>query len=195
MFKFFSDSYGHALLSEVQRQRRPIHREVVKHLATQGQKKIAHISLAVDLINRSGGFSWARNRDEAVIAVVNKWAEDQLNFPFMKTLIIAHTNYEVQLINDLIHTVRMTKGEVSTQEFACQGFHGTIRVSEGDLIEFRKNSSEIKVHNGDVGVLISASEKKFIEKSKIAKSASIPKNLALSSLPMPSRIFAPKATP
>lgn len=162
MFPFFSDRFGHAYLKEVQRQHFPIHREVVKHLATQDKKqRISNISKAIDLISKTGGFTWTHTREDAVIAAVNQWASDKLNFPYSNTLIIAHTNHEVTMINDLIHTVRMVRGEVSKQEFHCQGHNGPIRVSEGDLIEFRENSPAVKVHNGEVGVLVSATEKKF----------------------------------
>jgi Ti-type conjugative transfer relaxase TraA len=156
MFKNFCDRYGHAFLGDVQRQKTQIDREISKRLA------YGDVSLAVDMIAKSGGFTWCKDNNESMLKLVEKWAEDRLNFPYSTSVIIAHTNREVRQLNDLVHTVRMARGEISEKEYACQTIFGNIRVSEGDFIEFRANCDKIKVTNGQKGVLIKASEKKFV---------------------------------
>ncbi len=55
-------------------------------------------------------------------------------------------------------------GELGSKEYTCQTSRGKITVSEGDLIEFRDNNSELKVNNGLLGILVSASDEKFVLK-------------------------------
>lgn len=156
MFEHFCIRYGHAFLEDIQRQKNQTDREISKRLA------FGDVSTAVDMISRTGGFNWCKNNEEALLKTVEKWAEDKLHFPYSTSMIIAHTNREVRQINDLVHTIRMARGEVSKKEFDCQTIFGNIRVSEGDLIEFRANSNKLFVNNGEKGVLISASENKFV---------------------------------
>ena len=160
MFKEFCDRYGHVFLGEIQRQNDPIHRDISKRLA------FGDVATAIDLIAKTGGFVWTNSKDEALIKVVEKWASDRLDFPCESSLIIAHTNNEVRRINDLVHAVRVSRGEVSNQEFDCQTVFGNIRVSEGDLIEIRKNSKEPNVMNGQIGVLVKASKNEFVLQSE-----------------------------
>ena len=157
MFKVFCDRYGHAFLGDIQRQKHTAHREISKRLA------YGDVSAAVSMIASSGGFVWSKNKDESILRTVEKWADDKINFPYSSSLIIAHTNQEVRQINDLVHTIRQARGEVGEKEFDCKTFFGNIRVSEGDIIEFRSNTKKLKdVFNGQQGVIVSASKNKFV---------------------------------
>ncbi len=156
MFKALCDRYGYAFLGEIQRQNSQVDRDISKRLAH------GDVASAVSMIANTGGFIWSKNKDEAILRTVEKWAEDCINFPYSSNLIIAHTNKEVRQINDLVHTIRMARGEVAEKEFDCYTIFGNIRVSEGDLIEFRDNSKKLKVNNGERGILISASENQFV---------------------------------
>lgn len=156
MFKTFCNHYGHAFLQEIQRQKSENHREISKSLA------YGKVAPAVDMISSTGGFVWCRDKEEVLLRTVEKWAEDRLHFPYASSLIIAHTNNEVRQINDLVHTIRLARGEIDKKEFECNTPFGKICVSEGDLLEFRSNPKNLKVTNGDVGVLTSASKNKFV---------------------------------
>ena len=156
MFKVFSDRYGHVFLQDVQRQRRSIDRDVSKYLA------FGKASVAVDAIARSGGFIWNEDQEDSIFSLVEKWANDRIDFPYGTCLILASTNREVKFINDLVHRLRVMQGEISNKEFECDTIFGRSRISEGDFIEFRENNNDLKIINGDQGVLISASKNKFV---------------------------------
>lgn len=158
LFRELCNRYGYAFLQEVQRQNQPIHREISKKLA------YGDVNSAISMIANSGGFVWKNTKEESLLSLMEKWADDRLNYPYDTTAIIAHTNQEVRQLNDLAHTIRMSRGEVSEKEFECQTTRGKVRVSEGDLIEFRENSKKFNVKNGDRGVLIKATEKEFTVK-------------------------------
>ena len=156
MFKVFCERYGCSYLKNIQRQKSEVHRDISKHLA-QGEA-----SKAIDMISRTGGFVWSRTKEESLLRVVEKWADDRLNFPDSSSLIIAYTNTEVRQLNDLVHTIRQARKEVAQTEFSCRTTTGTIRVSEGDTIVFRSNSNKLKVFNGQRGTLVTASENEFV---------------------------------
>lgn len=156
MFSVFCNHYGYSLLQDIRRQRSKTDREISKCLA------FGDVLNAVDMIARTGGFIWCKNKDQAIFNLVQKWAEDSIDFPCSSQIIIAQTNNEVRQVNDLIHALRMSRGEVANKEFECVTIFGNIRVSEGDFIEFRENHKKLNVTNGEKGVLISATEDKFI---------------------------------
>jgi len=155
MFEVFCKHYGHVYLGDIQRQKNLVDRDISKRLAH------GDVSNAIDLIAGTGGFTWCLDNNDALLQLIEKWAEDRLHFPYSSSMIIAHTNQEVREANDLVHTVRRARGEVSEKEFDCLTVNGNIRVGEGDLIEFRENSKKLNVRNGQQGILIKATENKF----------------------------------
>ena len=100
------------------------------------------IGEALDKLSNTGALSWSLTRKEAIENLVLKWAGDHQEKDSGKvlgkdsSLIIAGTNDEVRVLNEMVRLVRKGRGEVSEQEFACQTAHGTIYVSTGDRIEF-----------------------------------------------------------
>jgi Ti-type conjugative transfer relaxase TraA len=155
LFNVFCERYGCSFLEDVQRQNKLQHREISKRLA------YGEVNAAINMIASSGGFIWSDGKSESLLKLMEKWAEDKIHFPYDSSLIIAHTNQEVRQLNDLAHTIRMARGEVSDEEFECHTIQGKIRISAGDVIEFRENSRKLNVKNGDKGILVKASENEF----------------------------------
>lgn len=165
MFSVFSNRYGHVFLKDIQRQKKTIDRDIAKRLAC------GDVGAAVNMISTTGGFIWCTNKEEALLCTVEKWAKDREHFPKDANIMIAHTNKDVRQLNDLAHRLRRKRGEIGEKEFECHTIFGKIRLSEGDLIEIRANDKGLKVENGQVGVLIHVSERKFemvIDKKKIS---------------------------
>ncbi len=156
MFKVFCDRYGYAYLGDIQRQKFTLDRQISKNLAT------GDVSQAIATISKTGGFVWCENKFDALSKAVLNWAEDKVHFPYGSSLIIAHTNEEVCHINELVHSVRRSLGEVDKVEFECKTTTGNIRVSVGDLIEIREKNKKLKLENGQTGILIKAVEDKFV---------------------------------
>ena len=138
-----------------------------------GSLKLEHLeaaygnfSEAINAIAVSGGFNWSENKESAILNLVEKWVTDKAHHPFGSQLIIAHSNTEVRHLNQIAHFYRKYWGELGQKEFTCQTSYGEITLSEGDLIEFRENNKKLGVTNGLLGVLVSASEKKFTVKTQ-----------------------------
>ncbi len=156
IFKGLIDRFGSQFLGDIQRQKYQEQREIAKKLAT------GKISEALDAISRTGGFRWSETQSESIEKLVKQWVVDQERFPYSPTLILAHTNAEVKVLNEFIRAYRKEKGELGEKEYFCDSFTGKVYISQGDHIEFRKNDGKLGVTNGLKGILINASEDKFV---------------------------------
>ena len=152
MFKQLCQKYGCHTLIDIQRQQNQ-QKQITQKLA------LGQISEAFDKITLTGGFVWTQTKEEALEQAVKKWAIDQAHFPCATSIIIANSNAEVRILNQLAHQYRKIKNQ---PEYLCQTPYGNIIVSEGDQIEFRQNNPTLKVHNGTKGTLIKASPNEFI---------------------------------
>ena len=156
LFKIFCEKFGSEILEDIQRQKVQEQRDVAKHLAC------GETGVALNKLGQSQAIKWSGTNREAIEALINHWAIDAKSSSYDSLLMIAHTNAEVRVLNELARLIRKERGEISNKEFACDTSQGKIYVSEGDRIEFRKNSREIGVTNGLSGVLLQAAQDRFI---------------------------------
>lgn len=154
MFKMFCDRYGSQVLEDIQRQKSDRHREIAKNLAT------GHFGAAIDKLCSTHGIRWSENKREAIEELVIRWAQDT-RLDKQSTLIVAHSNAEVRVLNEMVRLIRKQRGELEEKEFLCKTFQGDIFASVGDLIEFRKNDNDLGITNGLSGTLIEADIDRF----------------------------------
>ena len=155
MFKTICQRYGCQYLENIQRQHEASQREIAKKLAC------GSIGEAIDHIARTGGFKWSYTKEGAIEALVKNWISDKVSFPSGTSLIIAHTNKEVKVLNEIVRLYRREMGEIEKEEYQLQTPFGKIYLSVGDRVEFRKNDNELQVTNGTEGVLTHISQDKF----------------------------------
>lgn len=161
MFKVFCEKYGAEALEVIQRQKDIDSRAMAKNLAR------GEIGEALDRLSIKGGIVWSTTKKESIEELISKWALDHKNTGQGKlvsndcSLIIAGTNSEVRVLNEMVRQVRKSRLEIGEREFSCATAYGKIFVSEGDRIEFRKNDRELGVNNGMSGVLLKAEKNRF----------------------------------
>ena len=161
MFQFLAEKYDASKLQNIQRQENQEHRDISQSFAE------GDIQKAVDALSNEKCLHFKRDKSSAMEKLVVDWSFNHYinkDKSLDKSLILATTNREVHVLNQAAHDVRMVKGELREQEFKCKTMFGEVRVSEGDLIEFRKNDREIGVTNGLKGELIKAEEDRFVVK-------------------------------
>ncbi len=154
-FNLFCERYGSQRLVDIQRQKFESQREMAKSIAT------GDVSGAINKLCANRGIHWSSNKEEALHDLVQYWAKDSRDFPVGSTLIIARSNKEIRLLNQLAREELKERGQVESKEYQCETAHGDIVISVGDRVEFRKNDKELGVTNGASGILIKASEKEF----------------------------------
>jgi Ti-type conjugative transfer relaxase TraA len=156
MFRVFCERYDSPILKDIQRQKTENQREIAKNLA------MGEIGSAIDKLSAASTIKWSASRKEAVEALISKWALDTRSRPNASTLLIAHSNDEVRVLNEMVRIIKKQRGELSDKEFACETSLGKVYLGVGDQIEFRKNDKNLGVTNGLSGVLIEVTEKKFV---------------------------------
>ena len=156
MFKVFCERYGSQVLEEIQRQKTDKQRQIAKNLAS------GEFGAALDKLFSSRNLRWSETKKESMESLITHWAQDTRAFAQSSTLIIAHSNAEMRILNEMVRLVRKSRGELNDREFACESTHGKLFVSVGDRIEFRKNDKEIGVTNGLSGTLIEAEPDRFV---------------------------------
>ncbi len=156
MFRIFCERYDSSILQDIQRQKAESQREISKNLA------IGEIGSALDKLSAASTIKWSSTKKEAFEALISKWALDTRSRPKASTLLIAHSNDEVRVLNEMVRIIKKQRGELSDKEFACETSLGKVYLAVGDQIEFRKNDKNLSVTNGLSGVLIEATQKKFV---------------------------------
>ncbi|NGX46646.1 MAG: ATP-dependent RecD-like DNA helicase [Chlamydiae bacterium] len=156
MFEVFCQKYGAAQLERIQRQQKEPQREMAS-LASKGR-----MAEAVNQLEKNGGLHWSPTKQEAMENLVKKWDADQRAFPGHTSLIMEHRNRYAKVLNEIIHELRFSRGELGKEEFKCETFLGTVFVSEGDRLQFRANDRERGITNGQLGSLVKASSDEFI---------------------------------
>lgn len=161
MFQVLAEKYDASKLHYIQRQSSQEQRSITKSFA-QGD-----IEAALRGLSKEKCLNFERDKATAMEKLIVDWSFSHYldkSKSYDKSLILATTNREVHVLNQAAHDVRMVKGELKEQEYSCKTMFGSVRVSEGDLIEFRKNDRAIGVTNGLKGELVKAEEDRFVVK-------------------------------
>ncbi len=156
MFKVFCEQFPCFTLQQIQRQKDVQQRDVALSLAK------GDMGGALDQLSSLSKLKWSKTKVEAIEQLVTQWTEDTARNPGVSTLLIAHTNDEVRVLNEMVRAVRKERGELGEKEFSCQTTFGIIYVSQGDRIEFRSKNGDIGVTNGLSGTLVEANEDSFV---------------------------------
>ncbi|MBX9744393.1 MAG: AAA family ATPase [Chlamydiales bacterium] len=156
MFKVFCEQFNSHVLQEIQRQKQEQQREISKNLA------VGELGLAIDKLSSNSTLRWTSLKNEAMEQLISTWARDTRSVPQASTLIIAHSNDEVRVLNEMVRIIRKQRGELAEREFSCETTLGKVYLSVGDTIEFRKNEKSLGVTNGMAGVLVEADQNKFV---------------------------------
>jgi len=156
MFKAFCEQYGSQVLEDIQRQKEVRHRDIARNLAT------GDFGSALDQLSSVHGVRWSGNKREAMEELILRWAKDTRAFPQASALIIAHSNAEVKVLNEMVRLIRKQRGELAEKEFQCSTSQGNIYVSVGDRLEFRSNNKDLGLTNGLSGTLIEAEPDRFV---------------------------------
>ena len=154
-FKIFSDRYGAHRLVDIKRQEDETQRAIAKKLA------VGEMGQALDAIVKLGNINWTATKEESIEAIIKAWALNKVTHPNESTLLIAHSNKEIRVLNELARLYRKEAGELKGKEYQCETAFGKIYVCSGDRIEFRKKDKELNVTNGTEGILVKASPESF----------------------------------
>lgn len=155
MFDSFCSRFGACVLEDIQRQKAEKQREISRNLA------YGEVGRAIDGLCEVRGLKWSEDKKGAIEELIHRWASDRAHFPDDKQLIVAHSNAEVRVLNEMARIVLKQQGKLAEREFLCETFQGSIFLGAGDRVEFRKNDRELGVTNGLSGEVVSAEKDCF----------------------------------
>lgn len=162
-FEIFCDRYGSQTLKEIQRQSTQIHRNIALDFA-EGKTTNALITLS-----QNNGIHCSATKQDSFTDLIKEWADDARLFPTSSRLILARSNADVKVLNEMAREMRRQRGELGDKEYLCDTSLGKVYVSQGDLIEFRANDDKLDIINGTVGTLTTLSDTRFTVSIEDAK--------------------------
>jgi len=143
-FRSIAERHGWAEITEIRRQQKPWQRSATRQLGTgrTGDALVAYES--------HGHVHAAECREQARAELIDSWDRDRSAAPEASTIILTHTNEEVQALNRLARD-RLAQASELGEEVALQTARGTREFAPGDRIMFLRNERSLGVKNGSLG--------------------------------------------
>ncbi|MEI8321192.1 MAG: AAA family ATPase [Alphaproteobacteria bacterium] len=156
MFKVFAEKFGAVELTAVRRQEVDWQRRVSEKLS-QG-----NVQEAVGLLETQGRIYWANSKPESLSQLVEAYTASVMEDKTKSRLILAHSNLEVDILNQAIRRVMQAAGKVDSKEYLCETTRGEVLFAVGDRVQFTERDKHLGLTNGEFGNLIKASPQEFV---------------------------------
>jgi Ti-type conjugative transfer relaxase TraA len=144
-FRFLSDRYGAAELSEVRRQTIGWQKDVSESLAE------GNIKRAVHLLEENKAVSWSPTKEESLTNLLKDWAKDTMLNPQETRQIIAQRNVDVDALNQGARDLLRQSGQLGEVEVICSTQRGRVAFAVGDRIHLTKKDKSQELMNGNFG--------------------------------------------
>lgn len=144
-FRFLSERYGAAELSEVRRQTIGWQKEVSEALAENDTKK------AIDLLENNKAISWNRTKEESLSNLLKDWGKEMLINPHETRQIIAQKNTDVDALNQGARDILRQAVQLGETEIICSTQRGRLAFAEGDRIHLTETDKSQGLTNGMFG--------------------------------------------
>lgn len=146
------ENIGAYRIEEVKRQREEWARQVVMNLRDGKSSK------ALKILEAQGCLHWQSGRTESIKALVDDWYAYQTDNPDKKSLVIAKSWKEVKQLSEMIRSILISEGKVSTEDvpLKCSVAGGShdYKYSVGDRVKFCRNEyQKLQVTNGMTGTI------------------------------------------
>ncbi len=151
VFEYLKKEHGSEELTEIIRQESEWEREAIKQLY------YGDMQGALNQYAEHGRVSVEEDRERSFGALTSDWHSSRSE-DARESVVIAHTNADVQDLNERIQRQRKYRGELGWRWATVSGQ----TVHQGDIVTFQKNfsaydardpSTRIKINNGDIGMV------------------------------------------
>lgn len=158
VFRSFIERFGFAEIYTVYRQQEEWQREATKAFAA------GDIVKGLAAYQQRGYVHFERDESAAMGRLVKNWASHLSQGNSIENLlVIAHTNEQVDKLNQLLRDHRVSQGALS-EGYEATTRSGSIHLAVGDRILFLKNDKGLGVKNGRFATVV---EVKFNETGKV----------------------------
>lgn len=143
-FRAITERVGAAEITQIRRQRDGWAREASREFAR------GDVAAGLDAYNERGGVRLVGTREQAKAALAADWLADRQKGG--SSIILAHSNKDVQSLNETIRTARRDAGELG-EGIVFDAERGRREFAAGDRIVFLKNDAALAVKNGSLGTI------------------------------------------
>lgn len=144
---------GFSELEQIRRQNQEWQKEATTLMASPEK----HMGEAIDLYNQHGKIKAAETRFEAMGKLIADWKDYAGTEPNKKAVILAYSNNDVSMLNDMARDGAKEGGRIGKQEFLIetQKKERTFKkfYAKGDRILFLENNRSINIKNGSLGTI------------------------------------------
>lgn len=144
-FRFLSERYEAAELSEVRRQTIGWQKDVSQSLAE------GNVKGAVQLLEEHKTLVWSATKEESLTNLLKDWAKDRMLNLQETHQIIAQRNVDVDALNQGARDLLRQSGQLGETEIICSTQRGRIAFAEGDRIQLTKKDKSQGLMNGTFG--------------------------------------------
>jgi hypothetical protein len=145
-FRSITERHAHVEITEIRRQKVDWQRKATRDLAT------GRTADALDAYCNNGMVFPAETRDVARTRLVESWERDRTASPEESRIILAHTNDEVRVLNELARGKLRETGELGAG-VSLQVERGRRDFASGDRVIFLKNDRGLSIKNGSLGLI------------------------------------------
>jgi hypothetical protein len=151
MFGYLQRALGAAFLTNIYR---------VKDIEEQGAYNAMHrgdFRAALGTFDKRGGIQWAKTAEESRAALVQAWADQTAAEPNKRLFVVAHTNVEVNDLNQRMRAIRKERGELG-EDHVLTTKDGPQTFAASDRVQFTGNATtqarkDAGFYNGSTGTI------------------------------------------
>jgi hypothetical protein len=145
-FRSIAERHGAVEITAIRRQEEQWQRDATRQLAT------GRTGEALSAYHEAGHVHAAATRDEARERLIEGWERDRDMAPADSRIILAHTNEDVQALNEAARA-RMRDGGELDEDVKLKVSRGSREFASGDRIMFLRNERSLGVKNGSLGTV------------------------------------------
>lgn len=146
-FRYLTERYGAAELSEVRRQTIGWQKEISESLADGNVKNAVH------LLEANKAIAWSVTKEESLTRLLKDWAKDRMLNPRETRQIIAQRNVDVDALNQGARDLLRGSGQLGDVEIICSTQRGRVAFAEGERIQLTTTDKSQGLMNGTFGTI------------------------------------------
>jgi Ti-type conjugative transfer relaxase TraA len=150
-FRAITERIGAAEITQVRRQAVEWQKEAGQQLAR------GSVQTAIKAYQDHGHVHATDTKDAAIKALASRYVEDRTTNPDKSQIVLAHTNKDVQALNQAIRDERKARGDLADGA-VVETEKGAREFAAGDRIVFLKNDRDVGVKNGTLATIEKATE-------------------------------------
>jgi len=153
MFELFAERFGCYELSDIRRQEGDWGKEIATSMAKGDVKP------AISILTERGNLEFSNDKVSSIQSLLAQWQRS--NYETVEKLVITIKNSDVDLVNSGVRQMLKALGELGALEYQV-GKDINNRYARLERVVFKETNRELRVLNGEFGVLTHVTQDQFV---------------------------------